>query len=80
MSPTVPIEDQLVPAFVEYSQTPFPFVIPVIATPSTAPLSGSVTDVPSIPDTRSPVLPVSSSVIEVNVGAEAVNVGALLAK
>jgi phosphatidylglycerophosphate synthase len=68
---TVPTEAQLLPPLVEYSHEPFPFVVAVIAIPSTALLSTSVMRSPPaeeiIEATVWPALAVLSSVIAVSV-------------
>ena len=66
MSDTEPTDVHVVPPSIEYSHVPLPLDTPVTATPSKAPLSTSLIDVPTIDDTKSPAGAVSSSVIVVN--------------
>ena len=47
-----------------------------MAMPSTAPVSTSAIELPTIADTKWPLLPVSSSVMVVSVGLDGVSTGA----
>ena len=72
----VPTAFQVVPPSIEYCHVPFDGSVPVIAMPSTAPVSTSVIELPTIDATVCPAFATSSSVIPVSVGDTAVRTGA----
>ena len=67
---TVPTGDQVLPLSPETCQVPLLPVTPVTAIPCTALLSTSLIELPTIAETRSPLLPVSSSVMVVKLEFE----------